>query len=122
MDPVHESQRAEIKRLFHMVLIVLSSRDRMREVKARMFGGANEESNEEKSYACEYVNGLVEVIEDSEWDDIGDDAGEYMLDWARVEEHECDGGWVGVVSLMNAGVEAGMMHGAMNIVYEHLVS
>ena len=92
MDPVHESQGAEIDRWFHMVLIVLSSRERMREVKARMLGGANEESYKEESYACEYVNGLVEVVEDSKGDDIGDDAGEYMLDWARVEKHECDWG------------------------------
>ncbi len=92
MDPVHESQRAEIDRWFHMVLIVLASRERMREVKARMLGGANEESYEKESHACEYMYGLVEVVEDSQWDDIGDDAGKYMLDWARVEEHECDGG------------------------------
>lgn len=122
MDPVHESQGAEIDRWIHMVLIVLSSRERMREVKARMLGGANEQSNEEESYACEYVNGLVELVEDSKGEDIGDDAGEYMLDWARVEEHECGWGWIGVMSFMNAGIEAGMMHGAMNIVYEHLVS
>ncbi|MCJ1349121.1 hypothetical protein MMC31_007357 [Peltigera leucophlebia] len=123
MDPVHESQRAEIDRWFQVVLIMVSSRERLREeIKARVFGGANEEGNEDESYACDYMDGLVEMVEQSEWDEIGDDAGEDMLNWAGVEEYECDRGWVGVVFFVNARVEARVMHGSMNIVYDHLVS
>lgn len=106
-----------------MVLIVLSSRERLgEEIKARVFGGTNEEGNEDKSYPCEYVDGLVEVVEGSKWNEIGDDAGEDMLDWAGVEECECDRALVGVVFFVDGGVEAWVMHGAMNVIYEDLVS
>lgn len=87
---------------------MVSSRQRLQEeIEARMFGSANEEGNEEESDACEYVNGLVKVIEHNERDEIGDDAGEDMFNGAGVKEHECNRGWVGVMLFVDARVEAG---------------